>query len=247
MSTQVGDWLQWREYLHTQCQELTVTPCLLRALWTLSVAYFSRQKSKQRVGDPFLTRKEATGTSFSCSSGSPAFRERDLPWSRTNCDPLHAAGTTTLEWGLGGQYGSRPSFPAEATENLFTWQLPCFLTGLYWRSVIQWRTIWLTEKNDLWSRFQQTRSVCQDDLTIWMYILLMMSLGTTTGKSPGKCPVESDWGLTSGGGIDFSGITWYRDTDYQKLLGNKDYLHFFMFPQDRIKSLLETENWVHGD
>lgn len=71
--------------------------------------------------------------------------------------------------------------------------------------------------------------------------------GDHASKSPGKCPVESDWGLTSGGGIDFSEITWYRHTDYQKLLGNKDYLHFFMFPQDRIKSFLETENRVHGD
>lgn len=76
------------------------------APWTLSVAYFSRQKSKQRVGDPVLTWKEATGTSFSCSSGSPAFREIDLPWSRTNCYPLQVAGMTTLEWGLGGQHGS---------------------------------------------------------------------------------------------------------------------------------------------
>lgn len=197
--------------------------------WTLSVAYFSRQKSKQRVGDPFLTWKEATGTSFSCSSGFPAFSERDLPWSSTNCYPLHVAGMTTLEWAsvwiqdLHSHLRGHRNF-IYMIAALFPDRTILKISDTLKHNLIDW-------KNDLWTRSQRTRSVGQGNLNIWMYILLMMSLVTMPGKSPGKCPVESDWGLTSGGGIDFSGITWYRHTDYQKLLGNKDYLHFLCSPR----------------
>lgn len=196
------------------------------APWTLSVAYFSRQKSKQRVGDPFLTWKEATGTSFSCSSGSPAFSERDLPWSRTNCDPLHVAGTTTLEWGPGRQRGSKTFIPSSRVRTRWTaWiqglhsQLTSQKTYLLDSCPVFWQDYtedqWYNEGQFDWRKKRPLDQVSKDK-KCWSgpyeCILLMMSLGTTPGKSPGKWPVESDWGLTSGEELIFQGLL---DTETQ--------------------------------